>query len=190
MIPEFVKSLQAEEARLEAELKLSPLYRQLEAVRESLHQLMSAYAADATQQVGTLPVTLRVPAPVGGASEVGQPVVRGQLRPDSMSSIVSQVAYDHFRETGKRAKSSQILMFLETRGIKIRNKKPTAQIASILSHNALFDNAGDGHGSGYGLREWSNLISGDPARRPGVVPSRAEPLGEGEATDPGEGSVA
>ena len=48
---------------------------------------------------------------------------------------------------------------LRERGIEINNKKPQAQVASVLSHNPLFDNSGDSHGLGYGLREWTERES-------------------------------
>jgi hypothetical protein len=73
-----------------------------------------------------------------------------------MASIVTKTALSLFRETGRRAKSSEIEAVLRKDGVKFYNKKPQAQIASILSHNPLLDNTGDSRGSGYGLREWSD----------------------------------
>jgi hypothetical protein len=160
MVPDFVRSLQNEEARLETELKRSPLFRQLEAVRESLRKLMPAYegsGADAIQAASSLAGngTLTADAIVVPASSQ-----QGRTeRAGSMSSIVSQAALKLFRETGKRAKSSIILEILAKNGVQIDNKKPQAQVASILSHNPLFDNTGDARGSGYGLREWSQMNS-------------------------------
>jgi hypothetical protein len=157
VIPSFVKELRAEEARLEAELQRLPLFRQLEAVRESLRTLLPAYGDDSHIELRPENATANV--------AINRPVFRRRTEPTmafgrttrqgSMSHTVSAIALEHFQNTGRRANSGQIVEILRQRGIEIDNKKPQAQVASILSHNPLFDNSGDHHGQGYGLCEWT-----------------------------------
>lgn len=151
-VPSFILTLQAEEARLEAELKREPLYRRLEAVREALLRLKSAYDASSVATTPTVADMVIEPPP-------GQVVIVRERseRPGSMASLVTSTAMKLFRETGKRAKSSEIVEVLRKNGTEFSGQKPQAQVASILSHYPLFDNTGDSHGAGYGLREWSEL---------------------------------
>lgn len=146
--PDFVKALQAEESRIEADLKLTPMYRRLEAVRASLRELMPVYAEGSAAEPFISPVVMdRLPPKTTDSIP--------NVKPGSISSIVSKTAHDLFIITGKRATSSDILSRVLAKEFKTENKKPQAQVASILSHNPLFDNTGDSHGSGYGLREWT-----------------------------------
>ena len=80
MVPDFVKSLQAEEARLLAELQRSPVYQRLEVVREALHKLQYAYAT--VSGVGTMQAD---------ATVVNGPVSR-RGRQGSMAGTVTSTA--------------------------------------------------------------------------------------------------
>jgi hypothetical protein len=151
MIPNFVKELQAEKKRLEAELQRQPLYRRLEAVQEALGKLLPLYGEAMGSTASNLHVhDYAVVAQSPSRLNVVRPTRRG-----SMSSKVSEVALRHFEETGRRATSGDILEIARKNGIEIDSPKPQSQVASILSHHPLFDNTGDSHGLGYGLSKWS-----------------------------------
>jgi len=169
MAPDFIGALRAEEAQLEAALQQSPVFRRLEAVRESLRNLLRVY--EGFEGMPEQPPATELPL---------RPAATRGARQGSTSGIVTEVAIDVLKSTGRRITSGQLLAILRQRGIKIENNKPQAQVASILSHNHLFDNQGDSHGSGYGLREWTEqeatkLLAASPAAerlseaRPGGV---------------------
>jgi hypothetical protein len=155
MVPDFVKSLQAEEARLVAELQRSPLYQRLEAVREALSKLQYVYA--------------EVTAAVGFEATVESSPVSRRGRQPSMAGTVTNTALEVFEQTGKRVTSGEILDILRKRGVQLDNPKPQAQIASIMSHDPRFKNASDGRGTGYGLAAWS-----EPEAAP-AAPSQTSP---------------
>ncbi len=151
MVPDFVKSLQAEEARLLAELQRSPVYQRLEVVREALHKLQYAYAT--VSGVGTIQAD---------ATVVNGPVSR-RGRQGSMAGTVTSTAMGLFEQTGKRVTSGEILDILRKRGVQLDNPKPQAQIASIMSHDPRFKNGTDGRGTGYGLAAWSEAEAASAA---------------------------
>ena len=68
------------------------------------------------------------------------------------------------RSDGKRMSSGEVLRAVVAEGITVNGKKPSAVVASVLSHDARFINGADGRGVGYGLREWSaqNVSVGEP----------------------------
>jgi len=168
MVPDFVKSLQAEEARLLAELQRSPVYKQLEAVREALGKLQYAYAT--VSGVGTCLADATVVS--------GNPVSRRSRQP-SMAGTVTNTALELFAQTGRRVTSGQILDILRQRGEQLNNPKPQAQIASIMSHDPRFKNASDGRGTGYGLAAWSEPEAAPPQTTPDNV--AATPVEEAAA---------
>jgi hypothetical protein len=82
----------------------------------------------------------------------------------SMSSTVSEVAAEFLQQKGSRASSGEIFEVLRAKGIDIPGTKPTAVVASYLSHSARFDNI-RGQG-GYGLAEWSQAQTETPNSEP------------------------
>lgn len=145
---DFITALQSERAQLKEELQKLPLYQRLEAVEASLQTLVSVYADESRSRPIPQGHEVRLAAPAA-------PTTGRSARSGSMTSQVVETAAELFRSTGRRATSKAILERCLARGIKIASNKPQAQVSSILSHNPLFDNGGDVHGSGYGLREWS-----------------------------------
>jgi hypothetical protein len=131
--------LLAEEERLEAELRRLPIYRQLEAVRSSIASLKSVYGQPIQNH------NKSIAAPVPGR----------QRNPASITNRVVQIAASAMRTRQKRVKSSDVLEIALREGVQISSSKPQSVVASILSHEGMFDNKFDDRGAGYGLREWS-----------------------------------
>ena len=151
----ILDSLRAEETRLAAALSASPVFRQLEAVRASLAALVTVYegASDKlpTQAINAVSNGRSVAAP---AHEERRP--ERLRRASSMTTRVSDVARHLFQDTGKRYQSGAIIDALIERGIvNEKTKAIQSQVASILSHQADFENTHDSRGLGYGLVEWS-----------------------------------
>jgi hypothetical protein len=139
VVHNILSPLLAEEARLEGELRRLPVYLQLEAVRSSIASLKAVYGQPAQTHNRT------TPAPVSGKLK----------NPDSITSRVVQIAASAMRTRQKRVKSSEVLGIALREGIEIASSKPQSVVASILSHEQMFDNKFDDHGAGYGLREWT-----------------------------------
>lgn len=145
--------LEMEVGRLEAELRQHPTFRKLEAVRGSLKALNSAYGgvmADVLTDADARPAPSVTKAE--NRTDASAVPVR---RVGSVSGVVGDLAEAWFDSTGRRAKSPAIVEFVASQGIRIRGRKPTGVVASILSHDGRFDNAADRHGVGYGLKAWA-----------------------------------
>jgi hypothetical protein len=151
----IIATLLAEESRLENELRMLPVFRRLEAVRHSIQTLRAAYEPD-------------VPPHTVGTADAG--IATKYRQTGSLTGRVVQIAEVAMRSSDKRLKSSDVLNLATREGVEINGMKPQSVVASILSHERMFDNGHDQHGSGYGLREWSTpqpktldeFISGSP----------------------------
>ena len=131
-----ITALRAEEARLEAALRLTPESRQLEAVRAALAALKDAYDETRLKPVG-------VPYRPKGSG---------------VAPAIIRVAAEELRRTGRRMQCAEFVSALEAEGVGLGGKHPSASIGAVLSANrGVFDNAKDDRGRGYGLVEWSRL---------------------------------
>jgi hypothetical protein len=157
----------AEEERLEAELRRLPVYRQLEAVRSSIASLKAVYGQSGQNHNHTVN-----PAPVPGRSR----------NPGSITTRVVQIAASAMRTRQKRVKSSEVLEIALREGVEISSAKPQSVVASILSHEGMFDNKFDDRGAGYGLREWSDAQDDDHSKTD-EAPAQAEAPKESEEVD-------
>jgi hypothetical protein len=173
---EIISPLLAEETRLEAELKLNPVFRRLEAVRASIRGLREAYES--------------VAAPTsysnGAASTVSasRPPTSRTRGPESITRRVVEIAASAMRSSDKRLTSGQVYDMAIEQGVVISGVKPPSVVASILSHEKTFDNRGDRHGSGYGLREWSAPQDSHDHSKTDEAPARAEAPKESAEVDP------
>ena len=80
------------------------------------------------------------------------------------------------RQYGKRLTSSDVVSVALKQGVELSSQKPQSVVASILSHNELFDNGFDHRGIGYGLKEWlgeTGTAAPPPDQAP--LPRNAEP---------------
>jgi hypothetical protein len=93
-----------------------------------------------------------MPAQAQTETRVNAVVIRSH-RPGSLSSAVLRATEDFLRCKGSRAPSGEILEALNAKGIEVPGQKPTAVVASYLSHSTQFDNV---RGQGYGLTEWQS----------------------------------
>jgi len=170
------QALEDEDARLSVELERDsqyqrtiailnqiPAYRQRVAVRDSIQSLRIAYAYQSAAIVRTVSPTEIV--------RTKAVILHKGSRENSISNLVSTAMEKQFRETGKRAGSAAALSHVTQLGIRISNKKPQNQVASILSHDPRFDNKSDAHGVGYGLAEWSAPDSGREISEPEKEPT-------------------
>jgi hypothetical protein len=156
--------LLAEEERLEAELRRLPVYRQLEAVRSSIASLKSVYGQ-----------------PIQNHNKAIVAPAHGRLRnPASITNRVVQIAASAMRARQKRVKSSEVLEIALREGVQIASSKPQSVVASILSHEGMFDNKFDDRGAGYGLREWSEAQDGHDHSKTDEAPAQAEAPKESE----------
>jgi hypothetical protein len=156
--------LGAEEARLEAELRLHPTYRRLEAVRASKRMLTEANAGPTSAKSFNTYIT-------DDHEAAALSIPQRRTRQGSMSSKAIALAHTLFAETGRRYQSQALLRALVERGLEApTGAKPQAALASIMSHHPEFDNTNDAHGTGYGLKIWS-----DPA--PSASPASDRAMG-------------
>lgn len=132
-----VETLRSEERRLWSALQARPEFRQLAAVREALARLEPAY--------GTI---------AGSTRQDGSPV-RGREREGSLTAMARNLALAEIERTGRRIRSSDVVVMLGTQGVQVSGKKPQATIASLLSADPRLENRTDHRGVGYGLRDWS-----------------------------------
>jgi hypothetical protein len=137
----IIAALTEEEAKLQAELNANATFRRLEAVRSALQTLKEAYTSTASSQPHRV--------------FISHPSVERGRQPNSITSQILRVAESALRESGQRMSSGQILRAAEQAGVTVNGKKPSAVVASVLSHDGRFVNRADRRGSGYGLREWS-----------------------------------
>jgi len=130
--------------RLLAELNANETFKAFQHAQAIVNALAAAEAQSAAQPSQVTPTTNAV-------------VVRSQ-RPGSLSSLILDTTADFLRSKGSRAASGEILKTLNARGIEVPGKKPTAVVASYLSHSPRFDNIRDE--GGYGLPEWGAIKTG------------------------------
>ena len=129
---EAITALRAEEARLEAALRLTPEYRQLEAVRAALAALKGAFVV------------------------VPEPPSEPEWRAKGITHVVTRVVVKEFHRIGLRAQTKDLRAAF--RGVETGRDYDYlgASIASVLSANkAMFDKKTDHRGDGWGLVEWS-----------------------------------
>lgn len=168
------KALEDEDVRLSSELERDPeyqrtmaalyqipTYRRRMAVRDSIHSLRIAY--------GHQDITTGNIISSEGITRSTAVFSRKGSRENSITNRVSTAMEKQFRETGKRVGSAAVLSHVTELGIKISNKKPQNQVASILSHDPRFDNKSDDRGVGYGLVEWSTTDPGQEISDPTEV---------------------
>jgi hypothetical protein len=168
---DIISPLLAEETRLETELKLNPVFRRLEAVRASIRGLREAYES--------------VPAPTNPHSREAPrgPASRAR-RPDSITRRVVEIAASAMGSSDKRLTSGQVYDMAIEQGVVISGVKPPSVVASILSHEKTFDNRSDRHGTGYGLREWSETPDTDDHSKTNGAPAQTEAPKESEEANP------
>lgn len=198
MMIDIVATLQAEEARLTAEIEGSAAYRQREAVRTSIQTLAPVYSIPSLAPVQTETKTWTEgitfgfgPLPTLSTEAQTSPA----RRPGSKASVVGNAAFTYLRGLGSRVQSQVIVTELASQGITLNGKKPSAVLASILSHDERFNNRIDGRGKGYGLALWATedkqeAVAGAEVHRPGpeAATSQSFALNEGaEHTDSVEG---
>jgi hypothetical protein len=169
---DILAPLLAEEARLETELKLNPVFRKLEAVRASIRGLREAYGLAATPANSYSVDTAR--------DSVTRPTAGRARRPGSITRRVVEIAASAMKESNERLTSGQVYEMAIGQGVVISGVKPPSVVASILSHEGTFNNRFDQHGSGYGLREWSEAQNGQDHSKTDEAPARAEAPKESE----------
>ncbi len=154
IVDALIESAKAEERKLVAQLQNDPTFQKLEAVRrllETYGEATGRLAGDLFAQGSWRPVLSK---PVSAPRPQTAPQVSNfNPKPNSNSARVASAAAAYLRKTGKRAQSLEIMQALEKEGFSFVGDKPTTGLASILSHNPLFDNV-RGAGNGYGLMEW------------------------------------
>jgi len=166
VIHDILAPLLAEQARLEDELRHIPVFRRLEAIRTSIASLRAAYGEPAADKTPTNPMS--------------QPVIAIRKRfAGGVTARVIGIAEAAMRSTGRRYRSPEILKMALQEGVSVKGAKPVAVISSILSHDELFDNAFDGRGQGYGLREWTQKVvpvheENEPSSGSAVGPDAAD----------------
>lgn len=168
MAHDIFAPLLAEEERLETELRRLPVYRQLEAVRSSIASLKSVYG----ERTNNYPDIVNV-GPLSGRSR----------NPGSVTTRVVQVAASMMKDRQKRVKSSEVLGLALQKGVEIASSKPQSVVASILSHERMFDNKFDDRGAGYGLREWSEAQDDQDHSKTDEAPAQAEAPKESAEVD-------
>lgn len=162
----IIATLLAEETRLENELRMLPVFRRLEAVRSSIQALRAAYEPNfPTHMVGVVDDGGAIPVP-------------RYRQPGSITGRVVQIAEAAMRSSGKRLKSSEVLNLATREGVEINGTKPQSVVASILSHESLFNNGYDQHGAGYGLREWVTTSPSEQKPNPDAIEAPASELTE------------
>jgi len=146
---DVIATLKAEETRLEAVLRETVVYRQLEAVRVALASLSVAYGVQPGERYLNTPgADKRVPT---------FDHLPRNPRAESLSSAAARLAIAEMRRTGRRLSSSALIPLLAAEGKSVPGKKPQATVASALSaQRDTFNNARDDRGVGYGLREWTD----------------------------------
>ena len=143
----FVEAARFERRRLFADLNKSPEFQQWWALRKLLFAYDQQREDDEEGLGEVRPPRFQRPS--------GQPAYENAQRasrPGSRASQVADAAAKWFASHGQRAQSLEIMKALQREGFEFSGAKPTAALASILSHSDLFDNV---RGEGYGLRVWS-----------------------------------
>lgn len=147
---DILKAALRERDALQAQLAAHPAFKRLRAVE----QIIELYGQSVGMDQSVRPQTqARVAAPRRGSKT---------------QQILSATA-EYLRFKGARAQSGELVEMLGRNGIDVGGKKPSATLASYLSHSGQFDNKPR---EGYGLKEWNgqsgpvtNAIIG------GLVPS-------------------
>lgn len=167
---DFVEAARRERQRLFAELRQNPTFNQWWALRNLLQAYnvaMEDGGAPESVHRGQNPAAVNEPRPSAA-------VRPEQRRAGSRSAQIEAAAAAWFRQHGKRAQSLEIMRALEQQGFEFTGAKPTAALASVLSHSALFNNV---RGEGYGLAEWPMHTTGEATTSLDVT-SQDRPDGE------------
>ena len=156
---ELVRAAKTEEQRLIAKLQQVPAYQRLVAVQKLLElytrQISMSGQLRPPQAVLRIAITdVATDRPDGTGQRAG--------RPGSLASRVANAAVQYLSSKGQRAQSTEILEAIQHQGIVIPGDNPVSGLASVLSHNPLFDNK-RGAGNGYGLVIWN----GEGDQKPG-----------------------
>lgn len=138
-----MEALRAERKRLYQELLANPTFKKYDLAR----RMSAAYADAEDNDEGA------IISPPDPSSQQPAPIQR-MSRPGSRASEITEATAKWFstRQPGQRAQSLEIMRVLQARGFTFVGTKPTAALASVLSHSDLFDNV---RGEGYGLKSWS-----------------------------------
>jgi hypothetical protein len=128
MEAEILQAAKAEAERLEAALSEHPIYLRLQAVRRiiDLYEERPRISAEPFQ--------------------VAPQIKRRGSRAGSQAAAIRDGAAQYLREKGTRASSGEIYEALRLRGVNIVGQKPSAVVASYLSHSDMFDCTSDGYG--------------------------------------------
>ncbi len=159
---DFIRGAKAERQRLFVMLRdNSSDFRKYIALRE----LLAAYGDSLEDEIK---VAVIVASPRNGDSNASK------SRPGSKASLVEAAAERWFSRVQRRAQSLEIMRALEAEGLEFKGEKPTAALASILSHSDRFDNV---RGEGYGLRAWSQSVAARQSTQSidSATTGRAEP---------------
>lgn len=128
MEDDILRAAKAESERLEALLHEHPIYLRLQAVR----RIIDLY--------GT-------PLPTAAVASLTPPSIRRRgSRAGSQAEAIRDGAEKYLRQKGARASSGEIYEALRLQGVNVVGKKPTAVVASYLSHSATFDCTSEGYG--------------------------------------------
>jgi hypothetical protein len=131
MEDDILRAATAEAERLEVLLHDQPLYQRLQAVRRII---------DLYQE----------PLPMASIAPQTPPSIKRRgSRAGSQAEAIREGTAQFLRQKGARATSGEIYEALRLEGINVVGKKPSAVVASYLSHSDMFDCTSEG----YGLRE-------------------------------------
>lgn len=142
----FVDAARAERKRLYRELSSNPAFQRY----ITLRKLIRLYAADVDEDEE---------AGLGSEATATKPQSAKPTRSGSFSAKVEAAAYEWLKIRGRRAQSPELIEAMRAQGLQFSGSKPTAVLASILSHSEKFDNV---RGEGYGLSEWSGATTALP----------------------------
>jgi hypothetical protein len=131
--------------RLLAELNENEIFKAFQHAQE----IVSALARTGSEHTGAQTQTETAPKTT---------IVRAG-KAGSQSSAVLTATEDFLKQRGSRAFSGEILEALIAKGIEVAGNKPSAVVASYLSHSSRFNNV---RGQGYGLVEWSEQKTETP----------------------------
>lgn len=122
-----------EREKLLAELSKNPSFQKLQQV----NRLIDTYEA-----VDGSPDNARAP--------VSRPILSGP-RASSKVAAVDEAVSNHFKLTGKRASSGELLHVVQNAGIEMTGRVPSKTLSAFLTNSRKFNNL---KGFGYGLAEW------------------------------------
>ncbi len=152
---DMLKVAEAEVARLEAELALTPTYQKLQAAKK----IVELYTAKPH------PIAARPASFAGGGSEVnvirrvGNLIVSRPISADTKVARIDAAAVEFLKKRGSRATSSELLEAMKAAGIQITGKEPIKALSAYLSNSKSLNNIREL--GGYGLVEWGNARGAD-----------------------------